>query len=178
MEALLACSFSPPCNLPFFHHRVHHSLSMQPSLFCQGTPLSPLTIWYSGQSALFLFPLARAALAFLPTALFVAPRPLFPSQQVQYAQVFPLKPAPFSTVFAGPGSTNKSATSLLFSYYLTLALSSPPYPLLNHFSYLNLSGRNCLLSPPVLSGYNGFPDIRFSRRTKRLMSWPDGESYS
>ena len=30
-------------------------------------------------------------------------------------------------------------------------------------------------SPPVLSGYNGSLDTRFSRGTTRLMSWPDGE---
>ena len=88
--------------------------------------LSHLMIWYSGQTALFLFLLARAALAFLPTALCVALRPLFPFQQAQYVQVFPLKPAPFCTLFAGLGSTNKSGISLLFSYYLTLVLSSPP----------------------------------------------------
>ena len=34
-----------------------------------------------------------------------------------------------------------------------------------------------LLSPPVLSGYNGSTDNRFSRGTTRLMSWPDGERY-
>ena len=80
--------------------------------------LSSLMIWYSGQTALFL--LARAAPTFMPTALSVAPRPLFPFQQAQYAQVSPLKPAPFCTLFAGLGSTNKSAISLLFSSYLTL----------------------------------------------------------
>ena len=70
-------------------------------------------------------------MAFLSTALSVALRPLFPFRQAQYAQVFPLKPAPFYTIFAGLGSTNKSAISLLFSYYLTLALSSPPSLLLS-----------------------------------------------
>ena len=40
--------------------------------------LSPLMIWYSGPTALFLFLLARAVPAFLPTALSVALRPLFP----------------------------------------------------------------------------------------------------
>ena len=53
---------------------------------------------------------------------------------------------------------------LLFSYYLTLVLSSPPYPFLHLSPYLKLcgrSGRNCLLSPPVLSGYNGSPGTRF-----------------
>ena len=133
--------------------------------------LSPLMIWCFGQTALFLFVLVRAAPTFLPTALSVALRPHFPFRQAQYAQVFRLKPAPFYTLFAGLGSTNKSTISLLFSYYLTLV----------HLSfYLKLcgrSGRNCLLSPPVLSGYNGSPDTHFSRGTTRLMSWPDGERY-
>ena len=142
--------------------------------------LSPLMIWYFEQTALFLFYSARAAPAFLPTALSVALRPLFPFRQAQYVQVSPLKPAPFCTLFAGLGSTNKSTISLFFCYYLTLVLSSPPCPLLQLSSYLKLcgrSGRNCLLSPSVLSGYNGSPDIRFSRETTRLTSLPDGERY-
>ena len=117
---------------------------------------------------------------FLPTALPVALRPLYLFRQAQYVPVFPLKPAPFCTLFAGFGSTNKSATFLLFSSYLTLVLSSPPCPLLHLSSHLKLcrrSGRNCLLSPSVLSGYNGSPDTRFSRETLRLMSRPDGECY-
>ena len=91
--------------------------------------LSPLMIWYSGQTALFLFVLARAAPAFLPTALSVALRPLSPFRQAQYVQVFPLKPAPFCTLFAGLGSTNKSAISLLLltdSCSVLATLSSPP----------------------------------------------------
>ena len=122
--------------------------------------LSPLMIWCFGLMAMFLFLLARTALAYLPTALSVALRLLFPFRQAQYAQVFPLKPAPFCTLFTGLGSTNKSAIFFLF-YYLTLALYSTPYPLLHLSFYLNLpgrSGRNCLLSPPVLLGYNGSPD--------------------
>ena len=104
-------------------------------------------IWCFGQTALFLFLLA--APAHLPTALPVALRPLFPFRQAQYAQVFLLKPAPFCTLFVGLGSTNKSAIFLLFSYYLTLVLSSPPCPLLHLSSYPKLcrrSGRNCPLS--------------------------------
>ena len=142
--------------------------------------LSPLMIWYSGLTALYFFLLAKAALAYLPTPLSVALRPLCPSQQAQYVLVFPLKPAPFCTLFAGLSSTSKSATSLLFSFYLTLALSSPPCPLLHLSLYLKLSGRsgsNYLLFPPVLSGYNGSPDTRFSRGTTRLTSWPDEERY-
>ena len=75
-------------------------------------------------------------------SLFVAPRPLFPSQQAQYAQASLIKPAPLCKLFASFGSTNKSTTSLLFSSYLTLVLSSPPYPLLHLFFHLNLSGRS------------------------------------
>ena len=127
--------------------------------------------------ALFLFLLAKA---YLPTALSVALRPLFPFQQAQHAQVFPLNPSPFCMLFAGLVSTNNAATFHLFSYYLTLTLSSPPCSCLHLSLYLNLSGRsgrNYLLSPPVLSGYNGSPDTRFSGGTTQLMSWPDGERY-
>ena len=141
--------------------------------------LSPLMIWYSGQTALFLFLLAKTAPAFLPTAL-CGTEALFPFQQAQYVQVFSLKPAPFCTLFAGLGNTNKSAISLLFSYYLTLVLSSPSYPLLRLSSYLKLcgrSGRNCVLSPPVLSDYNGSPDTRFFRGMTRVTSWLNRERY-
>ena len=83
----------------------------------------------------------------------MALRPLFPFQQAQYVQVFLLKPAPFCTPFAV--SAAPTSLPLLFSFYLTLVLSSPPCPLLHLSSYLKLSSRNCLLSPPVLSGYTG-----------------------
>ena len=107
----------------------------------------------------------------------MALRPIFPFQQAQYAQVLPMKPAPFCTLFAGLGSTNKSATFLPFSSYLTLALSSPPCPLLHLSFYFNFSSRNCLHSPSVLSDCNGSPNTRFSRGTTQLISWPDGERY-
>ena len=58
----------------------------------------------------------------------------------------PLKPAPFCKLFAGLGSINKSATSLLFSSYLTLVLSSPPSFLLPQF-LADLSGTVFFLSP-------------------------------
>ena len=88
-------------------------------------------IWYSGQTALFLFLLARAAPTFLPTTPSVALRLLFTFRQAQYDQLFLLKPAPFCMLFAGLGSTTKSAISLLFSSCLTLVLSSPPSFLLS-----------------------------------------------
>ena len=169
-EALLACPTCPPCNLPSF--TVESTLSTpcsrsDPPLFRQGAVLAyldslpphDLVLWTDGSVAL---------------------RPLFPFRQAQYVQVFPLKPAPFCTLFAGLGSTNKPAISLLFSYYLTLALSSPPCPLLHFSFYLKLcgrSGRNRLFSPSVLSGYNGSSDTRFSRGTTRLTSLPDGKRY-
>ena len=77
---------------------------------------------------------AKAAPASLPTAHFVALRPLFPFQQAQYAQVFPLKPAPFCMLFAGLGSTNKPSTSLRLlsdSRSVLATLSSPPSFLLS-----------------------------------------------
>ena len=68
-----------------------------------------------------------------------------------------------------------SSVFLLYDSCSVLAtLFSPPS------SYLKLcgrSGRNCLLSPPVLSGYNGSPDTPLYWKTTRLMSWPDGERY-
>ena len=134
----------------------------------------------SMQTALLLFLLARTAQASLPTAFSVALRPLFPFRQAQFVPVFPLKPAPFCTLFAGLGSTIKSVIFLLFFSCLTLVLSSPPCPLLHLSCYLKpcgRSGRNCLLSPPVLSDYNGSPHTRFSRGTTQLMSLPDGERY-
>ena len=155
-------------------------LSSAAALFTSLTPNALLTIWCSGKTALFLFLLAKAALAYLPTALFMALRPPYSFQQTQYVQVFPRKPAPFCTLLAGLRTTNKSATSLLFSY-LTLALSSPTCPLLHLSVYFYLSGRcgrNCFLSPSVLSGVNGSRDTRFPQGTTRLISWPDGECYS
>ena len=140
-EALLACPLFSPWNLPLF--MVESTLSTpcscsDPPHSRQGAALAhldslPLVIWCSGQTALFLFFLAREAPAFLATALSVAPRPLFPFRQAQYVQVFPLKPVPFCTLFAGLGSTNKSAISLLLSDSRSVLaiLSSPPSFLLS-----------------------------------------------
>ena len=115
----LRSRWSPPFPL--------HAFALIPLSLAKVRPtltLSTLMIWCFRQTALFLFLLAKTAPAFLPTALLVALRPLFPFRQAQYVQVFPLKPAPFCTLLAGLGSTIKSAISLLF-YYLTLVLSSP-----------------------------------------------------
>ena len=113
------------------------SLSFAAVLFTSLTLNALLTIWCSGQTALFLFLLAKTAPAYLPTALSVTLRPPFSFQQAQYTQVFPLKLAPSCTLFADLGSTNKSAISLLLLSD-SLALSSPPCSLLHLSIYLNL----------------------------------------
>ena len=81
-----------------------------------------------------------------------------------------MKSALFCKLLAGLDSTNKSATSLLLSDSCSV--------LSFIFPFTSISCRNCPLSPPVLSGYNGYLDTRFSRGMTRLISWPDGEHYS
>ena len=160
-EILFAFPPSPPWNLPFFTVESTFSSPCSRSdspTYRQGAalahldPLTPcdLVLWTDGP---FFFLLAKAALAYFPAALFVALRAHFPFRQARYAKVFPLKPAQFCKLFADVSSTNKSAISLLFSSFLTFALSSPSYPLLYLSFYLNLSsksGRNCLLFPPCI----------------------------
>ena len=95
--------------------------------------LFSLMIWYSGLTALFFFLLPKTAVVYLPTALSVALRPLFPFQQAQYVQAFLPKPALFCMLFAGLSSINKSGTSLLLlcdSCSVLATLSSPPSSLL------------------------------------------------
>ena len=186
-EALVACPPCPPWNLPSF--TVESTLSTpcsrsDPPHSRQGAALAhldslpphDLVLWTDGSVP---FPFGKGGSGVLANcSLSVALRPLFPFRQAQFVQVFPLKPAPFCTLFAGLGNTIKSAIFLLFFSCLTLVLSSPPCPLLHLSCYLKLcgrSGRNCPSSPPVLSGYNGSPDTRFSRGTTQLMSLPDGE---
>ena len=71
----LASTWSSPFPLhaaapiPFFLAKVRLSTTLT---------FSSLMIWYSGLTALFLFLLVKATPAYMPTALFVALRPLFP----------------------------------------------------------------------------------------------------
>ena len=114
LPVLIGIYLPSPWIPPFpLHALALISLSLAKARLSPILTLSPFMIWYSGQTALFLFLLAKAAPAYLPSALSVAPRPLFPFRQAQYVRVFPLKPAPICTLFAGLGSTNKSAISLL-----------------------------------------------------------------
>ena len=183
-EALLACPPCPPWNLPSF--TVESTLSTScsrsdPHLSCQGAALAHLDSLPTHDLVLWTdrsvpFPFSKGGCGVLANCSLCGTEATL---SFSAGPVFRLKPAPFCTLFAGLGSTNKSAISLLFSYYLTLVLSSPPCPLLHLSSYLKLcgrSGRNCLLSP-VLSGYNGSPDTHFYQGTTRLMSWPDEERY-
>ena len=143
-----------PAPIPLFLAKVR----LSPTL-----TLSPLMIWYSKLTALFLLLLEKAAAAYLPTALSVALRLLFLSQQAQYAQVFPLKPAPFCTLFAGLSSTNKSTTSLLLpgSRSVLATLSSPPSFLLSQTLlqiWLELSSlSSCTIGLQWVPGHSFLP---------------------
>ena len=176
LEICLPSRWSPPF---FVHAPALIPLSLVKVQLLPTLTLSPLTIWYSGQTALFLFLLARVALAYLPTALFVALRPLFPFRQAQYVQVFLLKPGPFCTIFAGLGSANKPAISLLLlsDSCSILATLSSLSPFFLSQTLWQIWQELYSLSFFVLSGYNGSPDTRFSQGMTRLMSLPDGERY-
>ena len=81
--------------------------------------------------ALFLFfSLTKAALTFLSIAQFVALMSLFAFRLTQFVPVFSLKPSPFCKFFAGLGSINKSAISLLSDSrpVLDLLFSPPSLP--------------------------------------------------
>ena len=83
-------------------------------------------------------------------------------------------------LFADLGSTIKSAI-FLFSSPLRLSQGFCHSVLYSVSFYLKLSGRygtNCLLFTPLLSGYNGSPDIRFFWGTTPLMNWPGVVRYS
>ena len=168
-EALLACPPLPAWNLPFF--TLKYTLS-SPCSHSNPPPylakmrlsltltLSCLTIWCFEQTVLFIFLLAKAALAYLLTAtLFFSAGP---SKHKFFRQSL-CHSASSLLVLASPTSL-----PLLFSSYLTLALTLP-FCLLHIFFYLNLSGRtgkNCLLCSPVVSNYNGSPDTCFSQEQR------------
>ena len=91
-KALFACPPSPPWNLLSFTVESTHSspcsrsdpLSLDKERLSLTLILFPLTMWCSRQTALFFFLLAKAGLAYLPIAVFVALRPLSPFRQAQY----------------------------------------------------------------------------------------------
>ena len=102
-EALLAYPFPLPRNLPSFTaestfsspcSRTDSPLSRQGVAFAHLDSSLPyhLVLWTDGSAS---FSFGKSALAYLPTALSMELRPHFFIQQAHYAQVFPLKSAPF-----------------------------------------------------------------------------------
>ena len=86
-----------------------------------------------------------------------------PFQQAQYVPVFPLKPAPSCTLFAGLGNTNKPAISLLFlsdSRSVLTTLSSPPSFLLPETLWQiwqELSSLSCSIRLQWVPGHSFLP---------------------
>ena len=169
-EALLACPPFPPRNLPSF--TVESTLSSpcsrsDPPHSRQGAALAhlgslpphDLVFWTDG-SVPFLFDkggpgvLANCSLCGTENSLF---------WQAQYAEVFPLKPAPFCTLFAGLGSTNKSGISLLLlsdSRSVLATLSSPPSFLLSQTLrkiWQELSSLSCSIRLQWVPGHSFLP---------------------
>ena len=99
------------------------------------------------------------AMASLPTAHFLALRPLFSFLQTQFSQVCPLKPAPISKLSTGLGSTNKLAISLFLSNSLPVLAtpSSPPSFLLLQTSSQELSSFSFTIWLQWISGHSFFP---------------------
>ena len=171
-EAVLACPTSPSRNLPSF--TVESTLCCPCS--CSDLPLSPpydLVLWRDSSIS---FPFGKGGSGVL------ADCSLCGTEATLSFSAGPVCSSFFAEACAILHAlcwSRQHQQACHFSYF-ALVLSSPPCPLLLLSFYLNLfgrSGRNCLLSPPVLSGYNGCPDTRFSRGTMRLMSWSDGERY-
>ena len=128
-EAFLACPPCPPWNLPSF--TVESTLSTpcsrsDPPLSRQGAALAhldslpphDLVLWTDGS-----FPFGKGGSGVLANCSLCGTEATL---SFSAGPVFPLKPAPFCTLFAGLGNTKKSAISLLFFSCLTLVLSSPP----------------------------------------------------
>ena len=124
--------------------------------------------------------MAKKALAYLPTAHFVALKPPFIFGRPSLFKIFSLKPAPFGKLAAGLGSTNKRGISLLFSGSPTLALSSSHCSLLRLSIYPKVSctsGKNYSFSF-YCQATNECLDTHISWLTTRLMSRPGGLRYS
>ena len=86
-------------------------------------------------------------------------KPLFLFQQAQNAQVFPLKPAPFCTLFAGLGNTNKSCNSLLLlsDYRSVLATLSSPRSFLLPQSDRKCVSLSCYIRLQWVPGHSFLP---------------------
>ena len=120
-EAVLSCPPFPPRNLPLFtvESILPSSCSRSdPPLSRQGAALAYLDFLLPHDLVLWTddyvpFCFGKGGSGILANCSLCGTEATLCFQQAQYVQVSPLKPAPFCTLFAGLGSTNKPATSLL-----------------------------------------------------------------
>ena len=92
-----------------------------------------MVLWTDGSVP---FPFGKGGSGVLANCSLCGTELLFPFRQAQYVPVFPLKSAPFCTLFAGLGSTNRCAISLLLqsdSRSVLTTLYSPPSFLLPQY---------------------------------------------
>ena len=184
MEALLACPPFPSWNLPSF--TVESTLSSpcsrsDPPLSRQGAALAhldsilphDLVLWTDGSVS---FPFGKGGSGVLVNCSLCGTEATLSFSAGPVCSSFSAEACTILHVLCW---SRQHQQVCHFSSFLLLSDSrsvlSSIFPLISNS--VADSGRNCLLSPPVLSGYNGSPDTRFSRGTTRLMSWPDGERY-
>ena len=139
--------------------------------------LSPLMTWYSGQTALFLFPFgkggsgvfANCSLCGTEATLSISAGPVCSSFSAEACAIL------HALCWSRPHHKvcHFSSLLLLSDYRSVLATLSSPPPFLLSQTLWQIWRE--LSSPPVPSGYKGSPDIRFYRGTTQLMSLPDGE---
>ena len=184
-EALVACPSCPPWNLPSF--TVESTLSSpcsrsDPPHSRQGAALAhldslpphDLALWTDGSVP---FPFGKGGSGVLANCTLCGTEATLSFSAGPVCSSFSAEACAILLALCWSRQHHKVCH---FSSLLLLSDSrsaSPPCPLLHLSCYLKLcgrSGRNCLFSP-VLSGYNGSPDTRFSRGTTQLMSLPDGE---
>ena len=184
-EALVACPLFPSWNLPSFtvesalsspcsrsdppHSRQGAALAHLDSL-----PTHDLVLWTDGSVP---FPFGKGGSGVLANCSLCGTEATLSFSAGPVCSSFSAEACAILHALCWSRQHHKVCHFFLFSC-LTLVLSSPPCPLIHLSCYLKLCGRscrNCLFSPPVLSGYNGSPDTRFSRGTTQLMSLPDGE---
>ena len=157
------------------------SLSLAAAPFISLTLYALLTIWCSGQTALFLSLLAKAALAYLSTALSLCgTEPIFFLSAGAVCSSFSAKVCTILHALCWSRQYQQvchfSSLLLLSGFCSALApLSSPPSFLLPQ-SLRKIWGK--LSSFSSCSIRHGSWDTCFFRGTTRLMSWPDGEHYS
>ena len=187
-EALLACPPFPPWNLPSF--TVESTLSSSCSrsdlpFSCQGATLAhldslpphDLVLWTGGSVP---FPFGKGGSGILSNYSFCGTEVTLSFSAGPVCSSFSAEACAILHALCWSRQHQQVChfSSLLFLSDICSVLTTLTF--LHLFFCLKLcgrSGRNCLLSPSVLSGYNGSPDIRFSRGTTRLIRLPDGECY-